>query len=141
MFIKPPVDETRVKMTPHLNIYYRIFFLYIEPISALAGAVAAANPSMYLTLLDSNTSQVISMLGKTAAVGTVINQLANLYLFFCLTEALVLRAAGNHLPVWCAIIFAMLIADFGHLASGWRLGYEKFWHVSELGLLFGAALA
>jgi hypothetical protein len=122
--------------TLNMNIYYRIFFLYVEPLSALAGAIAATLPSTYLALLDPKTNHhVVNLVGQTPAVGTVINQLANLYLYFSLTEALVLRAAGNNLSVWRALVFTMLIADFGHLAAGWRLGYEQYWQANLWGAM------
>jgi hypothetical protein len=115
-----------------LHPYYLFFFLYLEPISALAGAVAALFPSIYLSFLDPSASES-SLQTTSLAVSTAIAQLANLYLFFALTEALVLRAARHHAPSWRALISAMLIADFGHLLAAWRLGMRQYWSVSEWG--------
>jgi hypothetical protein len=117
-----------------LHPYYTFFFLYLEPISALVGAAAALVPSVYLSVLDRSSaseSSAQTLQTTSRAVSTAITQLANLYLFFAVTETLVLRAARHHVPVWRALLIAMLIADFGHLLAAWRLGMRQYWCLSE----------
>ncbi|KAF2175667.1 hypothetical protein K469DRAFT_723870 [Zopfia rhizophila CBS 207.26] len=110
-----------------IPIWYRIFLLYIEPVSTLAGAIYAHYlQSKYLELTHAATAPVQSVPISTSIV---LTQLANLYFAFTLNEALVLRCT-NDLKVWRTLLFGLLIADFGHLYSvrlvgGWV--YWKFW--------------
>jgi hypothetical protein len=115
-----------------LHPYYTFFFLYLEPMSALIGAAAALFPSVYLSFLDRSAPES-SVKTISLVVSTAVTQLANLYLFFALTEALVLRAARHHVPAWRALLTAMLIADFGHLLAAWRLGMWQYWSLSQWG--------
>jgi len=57
-----------------------------------------------------------------------LNQLGNLYLFFFLVEALVLRSTTD-LAVWRALLTAMLLADFGHLWTVSPLGWEVYYDI------------
>lgn len=103
---------------------YRLFFLYVEPISALVGAYyAAALPDTYLAYLSPTGPTHISPETPTATLISLY-QLANLYLLFALNEALVLRSTRSR-RVWRTVLFALLVADFGHLATMVPLGVEK----------------
>ncbi|KAM7188597.1 NADP-dependent alcohol dehydrogenase 6 [Rhypophila sp. PSN 637] len=106
---------------------YRMFFLLLEPISALAGAyLAHLRKSDYLRLTHAASSPDVIPLGTDV----VLSQLANLYLFFAMNEALILRAT-NDLRVWKRLIFCMLVADFGHLYSIRDLGPQVYWNVAS----------
>ncbi|EIM88630.1 uncharacterized protein STEHIDRAFT_120766 [Stereum hirsutum FP-91666 SS1] len=111
---------------------YQLFFLYIEPISALAGAYYAAyRPSDYLHDLVASTN-------KIAASGTTTNipilmtlfQLSNLYVLFALNEHLVLSSTTS-VKTWKRVLFCLLVADFGHLATMAPAGAEIFWNVAS----------
>ena len=105
---------------------YRLFFLYIEPLSTILGAYYAhLEPLTYLMLTHSASAP--STL-QTTPRGTlvVLTQLANLYFLFALNEALVLRAT-NDLKVWRTLLFGLLVADFGHLFSCKELGLDVYW--------------
>ncbi|TAQ85719.1 hypothetical protein B7494_g5942 [Chlorociboria aeruginascens] len=105
---------------------YTTFFLFLEPITALAGAsYAYLDPLAYLqmTHLGSSPSYVSTI---PLATTVVLKQLANLYLFFALTEALVLRSTSD-LRVWRTLLSCMLLADFGHLYSVSGLGPDIYW--------------
>ena len=92
-------------MATTIPLIYRLFFLYIEPASALVGAYFAHfDQSSYLSLTHSSTAT--SLLSLTPAssqlptgVSIIMSQLANLYLLFALNEALVLRSTTD-LRVW-----------------------------------------
>ncbi|OSC97929.1 hypothetical protein PYCCODRAFT_1418592 [Trametes coccinea BRFM310] len=104
---------------------YRFFFLYIEPISAVVGAFYAGfKPVDYLKYLASSEAAV--KLAQTPTTPTTISlyQLANLYFLFALNEHLVL-CASPYLQTWRALLFCLLIADFGHLATMIPLAQEK----------------
>jgi len=67
------------------------------------------------------------------------SQLANLYLFFALNEALVLRST-NDKGVWRTVLSCLLVADLGHLWACRELGgsanvagewFGYFWRVWE----------
>ncbi|KDQ59038.1 hypothetical protein JAAARDRAFT_33757 [Jaapia argillacea MUCL 33604] len=110
---------------------YRLFFLYLEPISALAGAYyAAAKPAEYLQDLD--PTDTVSNVYLSTQTKMSLYQLANLYLLFALSEHLVLSSATS-LRTWKRLLFCFLIADFGHLATMmWTdQGTEIFWNWEE----------
>lgn len=106
---------------------YRLFFLFVGPVSALAGAFYAHfRQGDYLALTHAPT--------VTAPVPTgtsmVLSQLANLYLLFALNEALVLRATGD-LRVWRTVLLVLLVADAGHLCSVGPRGPGVYWDVTS----------
>lgn len=106
---------------------YTFFFLTLEPLSTLSGALLAhLSPSTYLSLTDPSSPAPAIPLATSIA----LHQLANLYLLLALSESLVLRATAD-LRVWRAFLFCLLVADIGHLwtvrhAVGWA-GYVRFW--------------
>lgn len=110
---------------------YRAFFLYIEPISALAGAYYAAfKPDDYLQDLRLVTSITKEPHVLTTPMGMTLAQLANLYLLFALNEHLVLSST-NSIITWRRLLLCLLIADFGHLVTMLPLGLDVFWKVWE----------
>ncbi|KAK7024848.1 hypothetical protein R3P38DRAFT_2951441 [Favolaschia claudopus] len=117
-------------MVRTIHWIYRLFFLYIEPISALAGAYYAAfQPDNYLKDLSLPGLQLDSP-SLTTQNRMVLLQLANLYLLFALNEHLVLSST-NSLKTWRRLLFGLLVADFGHLVSMAPLGAEVFWRVGD----------
>ncbi|PTB66282.1 hypothetical protein BBK36DRAFT_19970 [Trichoderma citrinoviride] len=118
-----------------LPLAYRLFFLFLEPISALAGAYYAHfRQQRYLQLLHGATAPA-----RLVPVGTSVamSQLANMYLSFAINEALVLRATRD-LRVWRAVLLVLLIADLGHLYSIKELGPAIYynvtgWNIGDLG--------
>lgn len=97
-------------------LIYRLFFLYIEPFSALVGAYYAAfKPDVYLSLLTPSSAAAYDQ-KLPAAVLISLYQLANLYLLFTLVEYLVLSSTSS-LKTWRRLLVCLLIADFGHLST------------------------
>jgi len=112
----------------HLPIYYQLFFLYIEPISALVGAFYAFfKPDKYLQLTHAPSAPSG---GIPLSCSIVLTQLSNLYLLFALNEAFVLRSTRD-LRVWRTLLTGLLIADFGHLYSASALGPDVYWKVNN----------
>ncbi|CAN8097569.1 unnamed protein product [Discula destructiva] len=114
-----------------LPLLYRLFFLFIEPVSALVGAYYAHfHQRDYLLLTDPNTAYVLTTLPTATSI--VLSQLANMYLFFALNEALVLRATSD-LRVWKTVLFVLLLADLGHLYSIKASGHDMYlpWNFSR----------
>lgn len=110
-----------------LPLLYRVFFLVIEPISALVGAYYAHfDQRTYLTLTDAPSFPDPIPRGTSIA----LSQLGNLYLLFALNEALVLRAT-NDLRVWKTVLFVLLVADLGHLWTVKQLGAEIYWSAGK----------
>ncbi|KAI0268081.1 hypothetical protein BC834DRAFT_821719 [Gloeopeniophorella convolvens] len=110
---------------------YRLFFLYVEPISALAGAFyAAVRPTDYLVDLVAPTTSAYTRVAVDTPTRMSLFQLANLYLLFALNEHLVLSSTSS-LKAWKRLLFCLLVADFGHLATMAPAGYEIFWNVSQ----------
>jgi hypothetical protein len=107
--------------------FYRLVFMYIEPVSTLLGAIHAhyLQPK-YLSLTHAASFPDVIPLGTSI----VLTQLANLYLLLCINEALVLRATDD-LKVWRTFLVGLLIADLGHLYSVRLVGswvYWEFWN-------------
>lgn len=122
---------------PRIPLAYRLFFLYIEPVSALVGAYYAYfAPATYLSLTTFPSSSTSSPVPTPVDLATLtaLRQLANLYLLFAFNEALVLRSTSN-IAVWRTLLFGLLVADLGHLWSvsgfGWRV-YTDFWAWNEM---------
>jgi hypothetical protein len=110
---------------------YRLFFLYVEPISALAGAYyAAIHPSEYLLDLVSPIQSDFSRAPLDTPTSMTLFQLSNLYLLFALNEHLVLSSTSS-LKTWRRLLFSLLVADFGHLATMIPAGTEIFGNVSK----------
>ncbi|KAK7547008.1 hypothetical protein IWX49DRAFT_504652 [Phyllosticta citricarpa] len=104
---------------------YRLFFLYVEPFSTLVGAFYAHFcPATYLDLTHLASAPPPGLV----PVGTriVLSQLANMYLAFALSEALVLRSTAD-LRVWKPFLLVLLVADLGHLYSVNHLGLNVYW--------------
>ncbi|EHK41466.1 uncharacterized protein TrAtP1_004950 [Trichoderma atroviride] len=118
-----------------LPLAYRLFFLYLEPVSALVGAFFTHfRQQRYLELLNSASAPARLVPLSTSVA---MSQLANMYFFFAINEALVLRSTSN-LRVWRAVLLVLLIADFGHLYSMKELGPGIYynvmdWNVGDIG--------
>lgn len=113
-----------------ISLPYQIFFLWIEPLATLVGAVYAwFFPEIYLSLTDSGSS-IQGILGIPIATQIALRQLGNIYLAFALSEALVLRSTTD-LRVWRSFLLVLLIADFGHLYTCFPLGVGIYYRVTE----------
>ncbi|CAK7202998.1 hypothetical protein SEUCBS139899_005725 [Sporothrix eucalyptigena] len=110
----------------HLPAVYRLFFLFIEPVSAVAGAYFAHfRQHDYLSMTHAASAPATE--GEIPIVSSVVlSQLANLYLLFTLNEALVLRTTADR-RVWRTLLFGLLVADLGHLYSLRALGSDVYW--------------
>ncbi|TDL30144.1 hypothetical protein BD410DRAFT_780682 [Rickenella mellea] len=110
---------------------YRVFFLYIEPVSALVGAYYAAfRPAEYLQLLTMKPLSPVGIEQLSMPVSMSLFQLANLYLLFALNERLVLSSTDS-IKTWKRVLFCLFIADLGHLLTMAPLGGEVFWRFWE----------
>ena len=122
-----PADKD-VEVIISMSHLYRIFFLYLEPLSTIVGAFyASILPNTYLELTHAPSAPSFA---STVPVSTsvVLTQLANLYFLFALNEGLVLRST-NDVRVWKTLLFGLLVADFGHLYSVYGLGVHKYCQV------------
>ena len=112
-----------------LPTIYRLFFLVLEPLSALAGAYFNQfRQAHYLWLLDGASAPGTGSGPVPLATSVAMSQLANMYFFFALNEALVLRVTSEQ-RVWRTVLLGLLIADFGHLYSMKALGHRIYWDV------------
>ncbi|WQF76786.1 hypothetical protein CDEST_01800 [Colletotrichum destructivum] len=118
-------NTQRMRMGLAIPRLYRVFFLGIEPVSALIGAYYAhVRPDDYLHLTHAVSKPDVIPQGTSI----VLSQLANLYLFFALNEALVLRSTSD-LRVWKTVLFVLLVADIGHLYTVRSLGPEVYYNL------------
>ena len=103
---------------------YKLFFLYVEPISALAGAFYAIfRPDAYLNDLVAPYFTPALPAPPSTPVYMSLYQLGNLYLLFALNEHLVLSGATS-IGTWRRLLFGLLIADIGHLMTMAPAGAE-----------------
>ena len=120
-----------------LPLIYRVFFLVLEPISALVGAFYNEFlQQRYLELLNGPSTPSKVPLSTSVAM----SQLANMYFFFAINEAIVLRSTAD-MRVWRAVLFVLLLADFGHLYSMKSLGPSIYydvlrWNAGDYGNVF-----
>ena len=113
--------------SPAVSRIHKHFFLYVEPLSALVGAYYAMfAPETYLDLTHAPSAPKH---GIPTTTSIILAQLANLYFFFAINEALVLRSTED-IKVWFSLLFGLLIADFGHLYSASALGPRIYWDPS-----------
>lgn len=122
--------ETEGNLIPWL---YRLFFLYIEPLSTAAGAYYAwFGQERYLSMTENPFGHGPAQQTHSSAMlpreSIVLNQLANMYAVFALNEAIVLRAT-NDLKVWRLFLLGLLLADFGHLHSVHSVGSSIYYSV------------
>jgi hypothetical protein len=111
-------------MAPYVPAFYRLVFLWLEPLSTFTGAVYAHFlQSHFLTLTHAASAPGLSVPLSTSIV---LSQLANMYLGLGLLEASVLRATSE-LKVWRTLLTIMLLADIGHLYSVAPLGSWVYW--------------
>lgn len=124
-----------IRPAVRLPVVYRLFFLLIEPISAAVGAFYNHfHQKRYLELLHAATAPQQEVPLSTSVA---MSQLANMYLFFALNEALVLRSTWD-MRVWKTVLLVLLVADLGHLYSMKELGSEIYynvlgWNAGDLG--------
>ncbi|KAF8589605.1 hypothetical protein K439DRAFT_1404837 [Ramaria rubella] len=114
---------------------YKLFFLYIEPISAIGGAIYAGFlPKAYLADLVLTKPELPAHITLSSPMLMTLYQLSNLYLLFALNEHIVLSSTDN-IKTWKYLLFGLLVADFGHLLTLAPLGtdvYWKFWDWNPL---------
>lgn len=112
--------------TTAIPALYRLVFLWLEPISILAGAVYAhfyQSDYLHLTHAASSGGPRHPVPLSTSIAMT---QLANLYLGVAILEASVLRATSD-VKVWRVFLVGLLLADLGHLYSVWPVGNHIFY--------------
>ncbi|KAI0034365.1 hypothetical protein K488DRAFT_37885, partial [Vararia minispora EC-137] len=110
---------------------YKLFFLYVEPISALAGAFYAIfRPDAYLNDLVAPYFTPLPPVVTSTPVYMSLYQLGNLYLLFALNEYLVLSNATS-ITTWRRLLFGLLVADIGHLITMAPVGSEVFWQAQR----------
>ncbi|KAI0774660.1 hypothetical protein BD413DRAFT_535478 [Trametes elegans] len=108
-----------------IPLAYRLFFLYIEPISAIVGAFyAGLKPTEYLTYLAASAASVKNAQAPPTPTLISLYQLANLYVLFALNEHFVLSSTRSR-RTWRWLLFGLLVADLGHLATMVPLAQEK----------------
>ncbi|CAK7266549.1 hypothetical protein SEPCBS119000_002087 [Sporothrix epigloea] len=122
---------TPVTASIHLPAVYRLFFLFIEPVSALAGAYFAYfRQNDYLNMTHAASAPAAAGLGIPIVSNVVLSQLSNLYLLFAINEALVLRTTADR-RVWRTLLFGLLVADLGHLYALRPLGSDVYWRIDQ----------
>lgn len=109
----------------HIHPFYRLLFLYLEPLVLLAGAVIAFFlPSTYLSTIHAVPPPSVlypNILTSHPTLRILTAGLANVYMLFCLFEACILRATDD-VHVWRTFLACALWGDLAHLAIFSGLG-------------------
>ena len=77
-----------------------------------------------------HTESSSALAASSKSTNIVLSQLANLYTLFAVNETLVLRSTSD-VRVWRTLLFCLLLADIGHLASVKSRGSRIYWDVSS----------
>ncbi|KAK4202149.1 hypothetical protein QBC40DRAFT_45979 [Triangularia verruculosa] len=120
-----PAPKAKATAGFSLPFVYRFFFLLVEPISALVGAYYALfDQETYLQL--THAASAVTPIPTSTSI--VLAQLGNLYFFFAINEALVLRSTSD-IFVWKTVLFCLLVGDLGHLYTVNQLGVRIYWDI------------
>ena len=123
-----PLSGTKTKHSLFRRIHpiYYIFFLLVEPFSAVVGAYYSFfQQQTYLNLTHAPSAPLT---GIPISTQIILTQLSNLYFLFAINEFWVLRATSD-LQVWRVVLFCLLVADIGHLYSVNAIGTQIYWNV------------
>ncbi|MCJ1334695.1 hypothetical protein MMC10_011407 [Thelotrema lepadinum] len=133
--MSPPFAPSRSQIHP----FYRLLFLYLEPLILLAGAaIAFFLPSTYLSTIHAvppHSALYPDILPSHPTLRILTAGLANVYALFCLFEACILRATDD-VHVWRTFLACALWGDVAHLAIYSGLGVNV-----EGGGLLGLGMA
>ncbi|KAH8594959.1 hypothetical protein B0O99DRAFT_652462 [Bisporella sp. PMI_857] len=109
-------------------LIYRIYFLYLDPILALGGAyLIYTDPSKFL---HSTIPQPLTLTPTTLTplLALLLTNIAALYVYLALNEALVLRLSSE-LKVWKAVILGLVISDAGHIYAVYAAAPERLFEI------------
>ncbi|KAF2196419.1 hypothetical protein GQ43DRAFT_383348 [Delitschia confertaspora ATCC 74209] len=110
--------------TAHIPILYRLLFTYIEPLSALSGALLCHfNPTYFLRTMSATAIYAPSH-------QVIFDQLAATYILFAFNEAVLLRMT-NDLKMWKALVMGILLCDVVHLYGSWEVMGAAFFRPAE----------
>jgi hypothetical protein len=111
--------STSKTTSPHpIPLVYRVFHIYIEPISAILGALQSLviTPT-YLSIIT-QPSIYVSGTPLTGLNNLLLAQVASLYVLLGVAELTVLRTSRD-IKVWTGLIIAITCSDVGHLYAAW----------------------
>jgi hypothetical protein len=113
-----------------ISIFYRIYFLYFEPIAALGGTyLCLFDPTRFLKgTMSLGAFTSFQPIELSPILTMLLTNIGSLYVLFAINEGLVLRATRER-KVWYLILAAMLAADSGHLYAAWAIDPERVWQV------------
>ncbi|OAX81030.1 hypothetical protein ACJ72_04632 [Emergomyces africanus] len=117
-------------MPANIPFMYRLWFEYVEPLTALSGAyLAYFCPATYLRMTNAPGSLAGTIPAIPPELATfVLKQLAAGFVFSGLAEAFVLHLT-NDLRVYKALVFTMLAGDIVYLSSLRGMGGSAWYWV------------
>jgi hypothetical protein len=142
----PPRPST--KTITRISLLYRIWFLYAEPIMAVAGTyLCIYQPERMLIGTVPTPALNPTALAITPLTQMLLTNIGALYVLFAINEGIVLRLTKEK-DVWLAVIAAMLVSDIGHLYAVYAIAPERMWELGgwnsdewiNYGTLWGGAL-
>ncbi|KUJ19578.1 uncharacterized protein LY89DRAFT_546118, partial [Mollisia scopiformis] len=120
-----------------ISTIYQIWFLYLEPVMALAGTyLCVFQPDrMLIGTVPLPAITIASPITITPLMQLLLTNIGALYVLFAINEGLVLRLTKEK-NVWLAVIGAMLVSDVGHIWAVYqiaptRMGEFMAWNSDE----------
>jgi hypothetical protein len=130
----------RTRSIGQIALFYRIYFLYLEPLAAIAGTyLCLFMPSRFLSgtipLPAYHTFTQAPNLIITPVIQMMLTNIGSLYFLFAMQEGVVLRLTKEK-NVWLAVILSMAITDVGHIYAAYAIDPARIlqftsWNMDE----------
>ncbi len=112
-----------------IALHYRIYFLYIEPIMALAGAyICVFQPDRYVSGTVPFPAYIAAPIPITPVFQMMLTNIGALYLLFSMLGGILLRLTREK-NVWLATLAGMLMSDVGHIYAAYAVAPERILQV------------
>ncbi|KAJ5039109.1 uncharacterized protein L3040_006779 [Drepanopeziza brunnea f. sp. 'multigermtubi'] len=115
----------------HISLIYRLYFLYWEPFSALAGTYLAffdpqrlLRGTVPLPAYEHFANPATQTLDISPVLQMALTNIGSLYALFAVNEGIVLRLTRDR-RIWCTVILGMVCSDVGHIYAAWKVWPER----------------
>lgn len=115
----------------HISLIYRIYFLWYEPLGALAGTYLClfhpqrfVGGTMPLPAFETFANPATGKIDVSPVLQLALTNIASLYVLFAVNEGILLRLTREK-KLWATVIFAMVCADVGHIFAAWQIWPER----------------
>lgn len=96
-----------------ISIIYRVYFLWFEPLAALAGTYLCFFDPEYFINVTVPSPALAAAYPVTPVLQMMMQNLGCLYALFAINEGIVLRLTREK-SVWYTVLLSMIVTDLGH---------------------------